>query len=225
MRALGIALAMISLVAGIVGASGMAGADCSDDGTAYLTLIGHASVKIKTSAGIIIYIDPYYQGDYSEKADIILMSHEHSDHNKIGLCTQNAGCKALRVKDTINKDGSYNNFEFFGVRIEPVPAANKNHPITSTNGFLLTFDGITLYHASDTSKLPQMAALKDKSIDYALFPIDGQYNMGPTEAMECAEMVAAKHNIPFHFFNADVGSFKPSNLLAMKYGETIALGK
>jgi L-ascorbate metabolism protein UlaG (beta-lactamase superfamily) len=188
-----------------------------------LTLIGHASMKIRTSQGIVVYIDPYYNGDYSEKADIILASHEHSDHNKISLCVQNDGCKILKIKDTINKDGSYNTFEYYGVRIEPVPASNKNHPIGSTNGFLITFDGITVYHASDTSKLSQMANLKARNIDYAFFPIDGQYNMGPVEAMECAIMVGAKHNTPIHFNNADIKAFAPENLLSVAYGETITL--
>ncbi|MBP7110598.1 MAG: MBL fold metallo-hydrolase [Firmicutes bacterium] len=192
-------------------------------GKATLTLIGHASMKIRTQEGIVIYVDPYYKGDYSEEADIILVSHEHSDHNKIEMCRQKAGCKILRVKDTINKDGSYNSYEFFGVKIEPVPASNKNHPISSTNGFLISFDGLVVYHAADTSMLPQMAGLKSRGIDYAFFPIDGQYNMNAEEAMECAKLIGARHNIPMHYFNADVKAFKPDNLLIIGYGETIEL--
>ncbi len=188
-----------------------------------LTLIGQSSLKIKTAEGIVVYVDPYYQGDYSEAADIILVSHEHSDHNKIELCTQKEGTKVLGVKDTINQDNSYNSFEYFGVKIEPVPASNKNHPLSSTNGFLITFDGITLYHASDTSKLDRMVDLSARNIDYAFFPIDGQYNMGPAEAMECAKLVGAKHNTPFHVNRADVKAFAPENLLRVAYGETIEL--
>ena len=190
-----------------------------------LTLIGHASVKIKTAEGTVIYIDPYYDGDYSEKADIILVSHEHSDHNKVNLCAQNEGCLVLRAKDTINPDGTYNTFEQAGVKIVPVPAANKNHSIKSSTGFVLTFDGITVYHAGDTSKLTQMAALKVSNIDYAFFPIDGKYNMDAAQAMECAALVGAKHNTPMHFFEADPIRFQPENLLAIAYGETVELKK
>ena len=191
-----------------------------------LTLIGHASVKIKTAEGIVIYIDPYQPGDYSEKADIILVSHEHSDHNKVSLCQQNEGCLVLRAKDAINsKDMSYNTFEHLGVTIEPVPAANKNHSIKSSVGFVLAFDGFTVYHAGDTSRLDQMAVLMEKNIDYALFPIDGMYNMGAQEAMECALVVGAKHNTPIHYFNADPAAFQPENLLSIGYGETVELEK
>lgn len=191
-----------------------------------LTLIGHASVKIKTAEGTVIYIDPYYDGDYSEKADIILVSHEHSDHNKINLCQQNEGCMVLSVKETINtKDMTYNTFEYKGVKIEPVPASNKNHSIKSTTGFVLTFDGITVYHAGDTSKIDQMATLTERNIDYAFFPIDGKYNMDAAEAMECAALVDAKHNTPMHYFDADPAAFKPENLLPIAYGETVELEK
>jgi L-ascorbate metabolism protein UlaG (beta-lactamase superfamily) len=191
-----------------------------------LTLIGHSSVKIKTAEGAVIYIDPYYEGDYSEKADIILVSHEHSDHNKVNLCQQNEGCLVLRVKETINtKNMTYNTFEYKGVKIEPVPAENKNHSIKSTTGFVLTFDGITVYHAGDTSKLDQMAALKERSIDYAFFPIDGKYNMNAAEAMECAALVGARHNTPMHYFDADPSTFQPENLLPIAYGEMVELAK
>ena len=59
---------------------------------AELTLIGHASMKIKTAEGVVIYIDPYYEGDYSEPADIILSTHEHHDHNAIDLVTRKEDC-------------------------------------------------------------------------------------------------------------------------------------
>lgn len=188
-----------------------------------LTLIGHASVKIVTSPGTVVYVDPFQAGDYSEGADLILVSHEHSDHNKVRLITPNEGCLTLRTKDTINRDGSYNTFEHLGVRVEPFPAYNKNHRISQINGFLLTFEGITVYFASDTSRIPEMETLSEREIDYALFPIDGQYNMGAAEAMECAALIGARHNIPMHFLNADPALFQPENLLFIPYGETAAL--
>ena len=189
-----------------------------------LTLIGHASMKIKTGEGVVIYIDPFYEGDYSEAADIILSSHEHDDHNQIRLVTQKPDCKVLRVKDTLNPDLSHNHFSIKGVEIEPVAAGgNPNHHPDNTNGFLLTFDGLTVYHPGDTSKIPEMEALRDVPIDYAFYPIDGEYNMDAFEATECANLIGAKHNTPMHFFSADPMNFTAENLLRMKYGETIEL--
>ena len=189
-----------------------------------LTLIGHASMKIKTAEGVVIYIDPYYDGDYSEPADIILSTHEHHDHNEVGKPARKADCRVLRVADTLNPDLTHNNFEIKGVKIETVTAGgNQNHHPDNAVGYLLSFDGLTIYHPGDTSKIPEMEALKDRDIDYAFFPIDVVYNMGPEEATECADMIGAKHNTPMHFFDADPMKFVPKNLLRMKYGETITL--
>ena len=43
-----------------------------------LKWLGHASWKLK-AGGKTIYIDPY-QGDYDEKAELILSTHSHTDH-------------------------------------------------------------------------------------------------------------------------------------------------
>ena len=46
-----------------------------------LHFIGHASFEIKTSDGKIIYIDPFQgtSADYTDSADIILVTHGHGD--------------------------------------------------------------------------------------------------------------------------------------------------
>jgi len=190
-----------------------------------LTYIGHAHLMIITAEGTVIYIDPYKIDGYTytHKADIILVTHEHSDHNQVDIVPKNDDCTILRVKQTINKDGTYNTFTIGEVTIIPVPARNKNHDIKATNGLILQFDGITVYHAADTDKLDSMADLKQYDIDYAFFPIDGKYNMDAAEAMECAELVGARHNTPIHWFSADPSEFTPDNLLFMNYGDTVTL--
>ncbi len=44
----------------------------------FVKSFGHASFEIKAD-GKIIYVDPY-QGEYHDKADLILVSHSHMDH-------------------------------------------------------------------------------------------------------------------------------------------------
>ena len=190
-----------------------------------LTYIGHAHLKIVTAGGTVLYVDPYKIGGYTytDNADIILVSHEHDDHNQVKLVPQNEGCTVLGVKQTINKDGSYNTFTLGDVTVIPVPAANKNHDIKKTNGYILQFDGVTVYFASDTDKLDSMADLQQYKVDYAFFPIDGKYNMDAAEAMECAALVGAKHNTPIHWFDADPAGFTPDTLLFLNYGDTVTL--
>lgn len=190
-----------------------------------LTYIGHAHLMMVTAEGTVIYVDPYFINGftYEDDADIILVSHEHGDHNQVDLVPQAEGCQIVRVKQTINKDGSYNTLTFGEVTVIPVPAENKNHSIKETNGFIIQFDGVTVYFASDTSKLATMADLRQYNVDYAFYPIDGKYNMGAAEAMECVALVGARHNTPIHWFDADPAAFTPENLLLMNYGDTVTL--
>jgi L-ascorbate metabolism protein UlaG (beta-lactamase superfamily) len=192
-----------------------------------ITYIGHAELMIITAEGTVIYVDPTNMISYAyvHDADIILVSHEHGDHNTVDIVPQNSGCTVLRVKQTINKDGTYNTFTIGEVTVIPVPAANVNHSIQATNGFIIQFDGFTVYHAADTDKLDSMADLQQYNVDYAFFPIDGEFNMDATEAMECAVLVGAKHNTPIHWFGADPAKFTPENLLFMNYGDTITMEK
>ena len=148
-----------------------------------LTYIGHAELMIVTAKGTVIYVDPAPSSlaayDYEQKADIILVTHEHGDHNKVDIVPKNDGCEILRVKDTINKDGTYNTLTIDGVTVIPVPAENKNHNIKETNGFIIQFDGFTVYHAADTDKLISMADLKQYDVDYAFFPSTGSTTWTP----------------------------------------------
>lgn len=192
-----------------------------------LTYIGRSHLMIITAEGTVIYVDPYQMDGYKyeHKADIILVTHEHSDHNQVNILPKNDGCEILRVKQTINKDGTYNVKTIGEVTVIPVPAKNKNHKIKETNGLIIQFDGITVYHAADTDKLDSMADLRQYNVDYAFFPIDGKYNMDAAEAMECAALVGARHNTPIHWINADPAAFTPDNLLFMNYGDTVTLEK
>ena len=75
-----------------------------------------------------------------------------------------------------------------------------------------------------------MPLLAEKEIDYAFFCCDGVYNMGLEEAAECAEMVGAKHNIPYHMITTTTGrpfdrelaeQFDVENRLIIEDGEEI----
>ena len=46
---------------------------------------GHGSFRLTTDDNRFIYVDPYKGKGYDMPADIILVTHQHSDHNKIKL--------------------------------------------------------------------------------------------------------------------------------------------
>ena len=200
-------------------------------GKTTMTLIGHASVKIVSKDGTVIYIDPYYNGDYTQKGDIVLVTHNHDDHNHVDLVTLNANGTVLKSDDML-KDGTYQTKDINSIKIEAVPAENANHKRSESVGYIITVDGITVYHAGDTSKIDDMTKLADRNLDYALFPTDGIYNMSSEEATECANIIKAKHSIPIHVtlgqadYDADNAKlFTPKNGMLVEYGKTIELTK
>ena len=87
---------------------------------------GHGSVRIEAADGMVIYVDPYAGEGYDKQADLILVTHEHRDHNNIDLVKQTEKTVVLRSKDMLI-DGKYQTKKVGGIQIEAVPAYNKNH--------------------------------------------------------------------------------------------------
>lgn len=130
-----------------------------------LFYLGHASIRIKTKSGKFIYIDPYAGDDYNALADIILVTHGHFDHNCIDKVCKNQNCTIITNKEAII-DGEYKSFDIDGIKIEAVQAYNNKHRKEECVGYILTFDGISLYHAGDTSTTSQMHDLVKRKLDY-----------------------------------------------------------
>ena len=195
---------------------------------------GHASMRITTYDGKVIYVDPFMGTGYDKAADLILITHSHYDHTQTDLIeSKNDGCQTITWKEAI-KDGEHQSFDLGYVKVEAVEAGyNKNHDVKECVGYILTFEnGVTLYLSGDTSTTQQMSELADRNLDYAFFCCDGVYNMDINEASECAYLVNAKHNIPYHMipannsngFDIDVAeSFDAPGKIIIAPGEELVL--
>jgi len=189
---------------------------------------GHGSFRLTSADGVVVFIDPYVGDGYDLPADIILVSHQHGDHNQVNLITQKPGCAVISNVEAL-AGGAHNSFSIKGVEIEAVTAENKNHPADQCVGFVVTMDGVKLYFSCDTSKTAQMAEFAAREFDYAFLCCDGFYNMGLDEAAECAKLIGAKHNVPAHmkpgelFDRALAEQFAAPNRLILEAGEEIEL--
>ena len=196
-----------------------------------MVFLGHSSVKIKTSDAKVIYIDPYAGSEYADSADIVLITHQHSDHNQLNLVRRKAACTVITNVEAI-QNNSYKSFTVGNVRIDAVAAYNVNHPKSASVGFVLEFNGIRLYHAGDTGLISEMADLAGRNITYALLPMDGIYTMTPEEATQAASRIKAQYYVPIHtmpppdtYSDAIVARFTVSNKIIVKNGQAIALSK
>jgi len=189
---------------------------------------GHGSYRFTTDDGRIVYVDPAFGEGYDLPADLILVTHQHSDHNKINLCHQNSDCRIITNKDALT-GGKHNSFDVGGILIQAVEAKSFLHSPKKCVGYLISFDGVKLYASGDTSRTKQMDSFARMNLDYAIFPGTGILSMGPKEAAECARIIGAKHNIIIHlkpgalFDRKKAEQWQAPNKLVIEPGQEIDL--
>ena len=158
---------------------------------------GHGSYRLTADDGRVIYVDPFAGGGYEAPADIILVTHQHGDHNQVGICAKKPDCRVVTEAEAL-AGGAHGSFDFGGILISAVEAKNKNHDPMQCVGYIIAMGGVKIYASGDTSMTEQMGTFAEMGLDYALLPGDGVYNMDAAEAAECARVIGARHNIIIH---------------------------
>jgi L-ascorbate metabolism protein UlaG (beta-lactamase superfamily) len=168
--------------------------------------LGHDTFKIVGER--VIYTDPF-RIKKNDKADIILITHEHYDHcspadvklvqgpNTVIVTTADCA-KKLTGKVVIVRPGD--KITVGGIEIEAVPSYNTNkqfHPKPNGwVGYIFTVKGQRIYIAGDTDYIPEM---KHFTADIALLPVSGTYVMTAEEAVKAALDIKPKIAIPMHY--------------------------
>ncbi|MDQ7815567.1 MAG: MBL fold metallo-hydrolase [Melioribacteraceae bacterium] len=186
-----------------------------------ITFIGHGTLMFEYD-NLVIHIDPVGRyADYSklQKADLILITHQHGDHldpaaigqilkeeTKI-FCNLASLEKAPGAEVLKNGDKT----EYKGISIETVPAYNlvhkrdnghPFHPKGEGNGYVLTIGGKKIYIAGDTENVPEMKDLEN--IDIAFLPMNLPYTMTPQMVADAVKMFNPKILYPYHYGNTNV---------------------
>jgi L-ascorbate metabolism protein UlaG (beta-lactamase superfamily) len=185
-------------------------------GTVEMTFIGHASLMFSFN-GFIVFMDPVKSmGKYDsfQKADLILVTHEHGDHLDAALISElskketiiycNAASASKLPAAKILKNGDVINIA--ALKIEAVPAYNivnqrapgqPFHPKGNGNGYIISFGDKRIYVAGDTENTPEMKALKN--IDVAFLPMNLPYTMTPAMVADAAKAFLPKILYPYHY--------------------------
>ncbi|MCK8519453.1 metal-dependent hydrolase [Methanoculleus sp. 7T] len=216
-----------------------------------LTWFGHACFSLVGSRTVLI--DPFVpEGTLPVEPDIVAVTHAHADH--LGMTVQlkkktvaiNEVAKYLASKgvpaEPMNIGGS---ITVDGVRFTMTPALHSSWVEDegmgfyggAAAGFVVTMDGISVYHAGDTALFSDMQLIRDLyRPDVALLPIGGRYTMGPDEAMVAARYIGAKLVIPMHYdtfpaISQDTANFKQAierttaiRVKVLSPGESVEIG-
>ncbi|MEJ2690967.1 MAG: MBL fold metallo-hydrolase [Deltaproteobacteria bacterium] len=179
-----------------------------DSITRNLTWLGHDTFRLAVD-NTILYFDPFRLTGAPPKADIILVSHEHYDH-----CSPEDVAKIQKPDTLIITDrqaankltghiiclAQGENHTVGSIKIEAVPSYNISkqfHPAANGwLGFIVTAKGISIYHAGDTDRIPEM---KNFKVDIALLPVSGTYVMTADEAAQAALDLNPALAIPMHY--------------------------
>jgi L-ascorbate metabolism protein UlaG (beta-lactamase superfamily) len=192
-----------------------------------ITFVGHGTLMF-TFAGKVIHVDPFSRlADYATlpKADLILVTHAHSDHlDPHALAAARTpktvvvvapACEGKVEGAIVMRNGEEKTLA--GVAVTAVPAynlahkrpdGNPYHPKGEGNGYVLTFGDTRVYVAGDTENIPEMKALQ--GIAVAFLPMNLPYTMTPEMVADAARAFRPKVLYPYHYGDTD-----PSKLVVL----------
>lgn len=158
---------------------------------------GHSSFRIRTNKGLVFYIDPFKGTGYDMMADVVLITHNHFDHNNLDIVPKKEDCTVITPKEAMSGE-EYNSFQINDILVEAVPAYNKFHPKNECVGYIIEMEGRKVYFPGDTGITREMESYPERNLDLIFVPCDGIYTMTLEEAKRCTEIVKAKFCVPIH---------------------------
>jgi len=199
--------------------------------------LNHATFVMSWN-GKMIYNDPVGTASYTglPKADLILVSHVHTDHFNDGTlgtvrgatavilapqAVYNSMTAAQKAVTTVLTNGAVTNL--MGITVEAVPAYNPTlsyHPRGTGNGYVLTIGGKRLYMSGDTEDIPEMRVLPN--IDVAFVCINLPYTMSVPNAAVIVRQFQPRVVYPYHYRNSD-NSLSDLNDFKRRVGQDLGI--
>ena len=168
-----------------------------------LRWLGHSSFEIELDNGKVIVTDPYDDTvgypPLHVRADCVLSSHDHFDHNYFAAVEGEP--------EILTQPGEY---EVCGAKITGVPSWHDDARGAKRGGnviFTIEADGLKLTHLGDLGHLPdtpeQIAAIEGS--DVLLIPIGGNFTIDTPQAVRLIERHRPVAAIAMHYRNRYCG--------------------
>ncbi len=194
--------------------------------TLILQWLGHASFLLTIGKHAIL-IDPFSadQVGYkpiSVKADVVLISHHHFDHDYVRA--------AVGKPKVIDKPGIY---KINGITVTGYKTSHGNGRGDNTV-FIIEAEGIRIAHCGDLGVLPSESDVKSVGpVDVVMVPVGGYYTIDAAQAWKLVEMAKPKIVIPMHYRHpqskirelAPIDVFLKGKKAIRKVGKRAVIGK
>jgi L-ascorbate metabolism protein UlaG (beta-lactamase superfamily) len=207
-----------------------------------ITWLGHATFIITTPGGKRIVTDPWLDGNPMcppdrrriERADLILLSHGHSDHSadavavaratdapvvaihELALWLERKGLQrvlGMGIGGTITVAGLDVTMTA-ALHTSSIVENNTTVYLGQPAGFVVRLEnGRSIYFAGDTALFGDMSLIKDiHTPDIAFLPIGDRYTMGPEAAARACQLLGVRQVVPMHYGTFPVLTGTPERL-------------
>lgn len=160
-----------------------------------ITWYGQSCFRLRDRLATVV-TDPYGKDiGYSLpriRADIVTVSHDHSDHNYV------EGIKG--DPKVLSGPGEYEVSDVFVTGIPTFHDRKKGASRGRNVVFLFDFEGLTVCHLGDLGRVPtqaQVEALDD--IDVLLIPVGSRFTINASQAVEVISLLEPRLVIPMHY--------------------------
>lgn len=196
--------------------------------------LGHSTLRVKLGS-LEVLTDPFLTGSAGGipravppacspeevSPDVILISHAHYDHLDLKTLRRISSdfvvitpenCSAVLKEWNSIELKTFESIELNGIRITLVPARHNRgrnvlYPNTGVGGFVVEWNGVTVYFAGDTafSEHLYLSIAEKFNVDVALLPIGGfmpffrKFHQTPEEAVKGFKILKAEWFIPIHY--------------------------
>ncbi len=219
-----------------------------------VTFLGHACFTLSDGSTTVL-IDPFLSGNPKAaiaaedvSATTILLTHGHADHvGDTVAIAQRTGAPVTAITELAGELGEEGievhnpnlggtvRFDWGWVKLVPAwhTSTTPKGTVNTPAGLLINFMDTIVYHLGDTCLFSDLQLVGNRTpIDVALMCIGGHFTMDSTDAVDAAQLVAAKTVIPCHYdtfplietdaqaFKSAVESSAPSAVVILDPGQS-----
>lgn len=164
-----------------------------------VTWHGHACVELKASTGFTVVFDPHDGVSLgikppSVKADLVLVSHDHFDHNATHIVAK-PGAKVLKMNygEVVVGDVRVRGFKSYHDK-------SRGAERGLNTIYMVEIEGFKVVHLGDLGDRPDDDTMREVGGAHLLItPVGGRYTIGPGEAWSLVEELKPVNVMPIHY--------------------------